>query len=51
MVNQWQIALQSDGKIELSTLSNVVKAFHAALIQVSNTESKNESYFIIEGSS
>lgn len=49
MVNQWQIELQSDGKIELSTISNVVKAFHAALLQVSNTESKDESHFIIEG--
>ncbi|XP_077296078.1 nucleolar complex protein 2 isoform X2 [Arctopsyche grandis] len=51
MITQWQTELQSTVKIELSTISNVVKAFHAALLRVTATEGDDtKSEFIVEGS-
>lgn len=50
MVKAWQTALQSPNKIPLSTLSTIVKAFHAALQTVcEGDETKEEKVFIIEG--
>ncbi|XP_068620897.1 nucleolar complex protein 2 [Battus philenor] len=50
LIAQWQAELQAEGKIKLSTLVTVIKAFNAAMLRVSE-DGTSKSEFKVEGSS
>ncbi|CAH0748832.1 unnamed protein product [Diatraea saccharalis] len=51
MVLQWQTELQSEGKIKLTTLTTVIKAFNAAMLRVTSEDGTSTGEFKVEGSS
>ncbi|XP_028038168.1 nucleolar complex protein 2 homolog [Bombyx mandarina] len=51
MVSEWQAELQSEGKIKLSTLITVIKAFNAAMLRVSSDDGTSQGEMKVEGSS
>ncbi|KAJ0181981.1 hypothetical protein K1T71_002703 [Dendrolimus kikuchii] len=51
MVSQWQTELQIEGKIKLTTLTTVIKAFNAAMLRVTSEDGTSSGEFKVEGSS
>ncbi|XP_028170181.1 nucleolar complex protein 2 homolog [Ostrinia furnacalis] len=51
MVQQWQSELQSEGKIKLASLTNVIKAFNAAMLRVTSEDGTSDGEYKVEGSS
>lgn len=49
MVSEWQAELQSEGKIKLSTLITVIKAFNAAMLRVSSDDGTSQGEMKVEG--
>ncbi|KAL0849378.1 hypothetical protein ABMA28_013681 [Loxostege sticticalis] len=51
MVQQWQTELQSEGKIKLTSLTTVIKAFNAAMLRVTSEDGTSDGEYKVEGSS
>lgn len=49
MVQQWQTELQSEGKIKLTSLTTVIKAFNAAMLRVTSEDGTSDGEYKVEG--
>lgn len=49
LVSQWQAELQSEGKIKITTLTTVIKAFNAAMLRATSEDGSSEGEFKVEG--
>lgn len=49
LVSQWQAELQSEGKVKLTTLTTVIKAFNAAMLRATSEDGSSEGEFKVEG--
>ncbi|CAG9566726.1 unnamed protein product [Danaus chrysippus] len=51
MVSQWQTELQSEGKMKITVLSQVIKAFNAAMLRATSEDGESKGELKVEGSS
>ncbi|KAM3964817.1 nucleolar complex protein 2 [Aphomia sociella] len=51
LIAQWQSELQSEGKIKLTTLTTVIKAFNAAMLRATSDDGTSQGELKVEGSS
>lgn len=49
MVSQWQAELQKEGKIKLTALTTVIKAFNAAMLRATSEDGTSQGEFKVEG--
>lgn len=49
MVSQWQTELQSEGKMKITVLSQVIKAFNAAMLRATSEDGESKGELKVEG--